>query len=108
MSEKKNKTLPSIILLLILLGIGWFLLQDYLEQRKRDEIRREQIKKREEFFSDVVRQYEITKRNGSAIDICIRAGAVAEIYLQAKDEPNYKKWIITAKADCEKAGIPMQ
>jgi len=37
-------------------------------------------------------QYAIAKRNGSPMDIYVRAGLVAEAYLQAKDEVNYKKW----------------
>jgi len=41
---------------------------------------------------DLVRQYQIVQSNGSEMDKAIRAGAVAEMYLQAKDEANYRKW----------------
>lgn len=107
MSGKSNKTLPSIILLIILLGIGWVLLQDHLAARKEAEIRQRQSEFKREITSDIIKQYEITKRSGSEMDACVHAMAVAEVYLQTKDELNYKKWKSTAKVDCEKAGMPM-
>jgi len=56
--------------------------------------------------SDAVAQYEITKRGGAVIDICVHAGMVAAAFLQAKDEANYRIWKATELADCAKAGVP--
>ena len=42
--------------------------------------------------ADAVKQYEIVKRSGSAMDAYVHAGIVAAAYLQAKDEANYQKW----------------
>lgn len=39
--------------------------------------------------TDVVNQYEIAKRQGDPIQICVQAGIVSAAYLQAKDEANY-------------------
>lgn len=55
---------------------------------------------------DAVAQYQITKRNGDAIHVCVQAGLVAAAYLQAKDEANYAKWQATEKQDCAAAGMP--
>lgn len=55
---------------------------------------------------DAVIQYEIAKKNGAAIDICVAAGMVKAAYLQAKNESSYAKWTETEKQDCEAAGIP--
>lgn len=55
------------------------------------------------FAKDMIQQYEITKRSGSAQDASFRAAAVAEMYLQAKDEENYKKWKAIADEEQERA-----
>ncbi|MBT2304812.1 hypothetical protein J7E70_30805 [Variovorax paradoxus] len=57
---------------------------------------------------DTVTQYNMVKRQGGPIDICVHAGLVAAAYLQAKDEPGYATWKDRQKADCETAGMPSQ
>ncbi len=54
---------------------------------------------------DFVAKYQIAKREGDKMQICVQAGIVAASYLQAKDEANYQQWKQTEKADCRKAGI---
>ena len=55
---------------------------------------------------DLVEQYQIAKRNGTKMDVCVRAGAVAEAFLQAHDEGEYATWKKTQRADCARAGLP--
>lgn len=55
---------------------------------------------------DAVDKYNIAKRQGDKIQICVQAGLVAAAYLQAKDESNYNKWQSIKKSDCRAAGIP--
>ena len=55
---------------------------------------------------DAVKQYEIAKRQGDQIAICVHAGLVAAAYIQAKDEPNYQRWKGIEEADCRAAGMP--
>lgn len=59
----------------------------------------------EDVARDVVQQYEIAKRNGSKMDACVRAGFVAEAYLQAKNEAEYTTWKKTQRKDCAAAGL---
>lgn len=54
---------------------------------------------------DSVKAYELSKKAGDKIEICVKAGMVAEAYNQAKDEPNYLSWKQIEKNDCETAGI---
>lgn len=54
---------------------------------------------------DAVREYEIAKSGGDAMDIYVHAGFVAAAYIQAKDEYNYKKWKEIEKEDGKRAGI---
>lgn len=54
---------------------------------------------------DAVKQYEIAKRSGNAVDAAVHAGIVAAAYLQAKDETNYKKWKAIQEADESAAGF---
>jgi hypothetical protein len=56
--------------------------------------------------ADSVAQYEIAKRGGTAIDVCVHAGFVSAAFLQAKDETNYQKWKAIEKTDCDRAGVP--
>ena len=54
---------------------------------------------------DLEQQYDIAKRSGTAMDACTRAGAVAEMYLQAHDEENYKTWKRVQAKECKRAGL---
>jgi hypothetical protein len=57
-------------------------------------------------IDDVLGQYRMVERSGTATDRCVRAGLVAEAYLQAHDEPNYDHWKATRDAQCARAGMP--
>lgn len=54
---------------------------------------------------DAVEQYEIAKRQGDPMMVCVQAGMVSAAWLQAKNEPEYKKWKDIEKDDCKKAGL---
>lgn len=54
---------------------------------------------------DAVDQYNIAKRQGDPIQICVQAGLVAAAYLQSEDSANYNKWKSTEASDCERAGV---
>ena len=56
--------------------------------------------------TDAVDQYNIAKRQGDPIQICVQAGMVTAAYLQAKDEANYQTWKRAEAQDCERAGVP--
>lgn len=60
----------------------------------------------EQVAQDTVDQYNIAKRQGDPIQICVQAGLVAAAYLQAEDEPNYNRWKAIEEEDCEAAGVP--
>ena len=55
--------------------------------------------------TDFERQYENAKAHGSILDRCVRAGLVAEGYLQAGDEGKYADWKEVERADCQAAGV---
>lgn len=54
---------------------------------------------------DFQKQYEMAQRGGSAMDVCVRAGLVAEGYLQAHDSKNYQIWKVRQQQDCAIAGL---
>ena len=56
--------------------------------------------------ADAVRQYEIAKRNGSAMDACVQAMQVSMSFLQANDEQNYAKWKDVERMECRSFGMP--
>lgn len=55
---------------------------------------------------DAEAQYEIAKRQGDKMQICVQAGMVSAAHLQAKDEANYSKWKDIQDVDCQAAGLP--
>jgi hypothetical protein len=55
--------------------------------------------------TDTVAQYEIARRGGDAMQICVHAGLVSAIYLQNQDEPAYRKWKAIEEKDCRSAGL---
>lgn len=54
---------------------------------------------------DFESQYYMVKETGSAMDQCVRAGFVAEAYLQARDNDNFNKWQAIEEEDCAAAGL---
>lgn len=58
--------------------------------------------------ADALEEYAIIKTTGgSAIDAYVRASLVAEAYLQAKDEENYRKWKEIANREAAAAALPV-
>ena len=55
--------------------------------------------------TDAVDQYNIAKRQGDEIQICVQASLVSAAYLQAEDEPNYRRWKAVEDVDCAAAGL---
>jgi hypothetical protein len=58
--------------------------------------------------TDFVDQYNIAKRQGDVMQVCIQAGIVTAAYLQAKNEESYQHWKRVEAVDCERAGLPRQ
>lgn len=54
---------------------------------------------------DFERQYREVQQYGTPIDICVRAGFVAEGHLQAGNSSAYAKWKNIEAADCRAAGM---
>lgn len=55
---------------------------------------------------DQIREYNIARQHGAAIDACVHAGMVAAAFLQAQKEGQYAQWKQTESADCGRAGLP--
>jgi len=75
---------------------------EQLHEQAQQEMRRIE----RDVAADFVRQYEIAKRSGNAMDAYVHAGIVAAAYLQAKDEANYQKWKAIERAEAIRAGVP--
>ncbi len=90
--------------IIILASIAWFFLGGGIEIQTTntlDDIHQQVV-------LDTIQQYQITKRSGNKIDICVHAGLVSASYLQAKDEVNYQHWKNIERSDCVDAGMPEQ
>lgn len=55
--------------------------------------------------ADTERQYYEVETHGTAIDRCVRAGLVAESYLQAGSSSAYSYWMDVRERDCNEAGM---
>lgn len=57
---------------------------------------------------DAIEQYNISVSGGDKIEICVKAGFVAEAFNQAGDSENYMKWKLIQNCDCVKSKYPDQ
>ena len=99
--ENNNNNAKAIISLLIFIGLIWFYFGGGLEKQVAKDMERIE----NQVATDAVKQYEIAKRNGSAMDAYLQAGLVTASYLQAKDETNYKKWKEIENEEAKNAGM---
>ena len=85
MSENKNNSVVGgIVGIVVVIGFVWHFVGGGLEKQAARDM--QQIE--QQVATDFVKQYEIAKRSGSAMDAYAHAGLVAAAYLQAKDEAN--------------------
>ena len=94
----KTKGIIGIVVFVILI---WFFFGGGLEQQAADQMQTIE----NQVAEDAVKQYEIAKNSGNAIDAYVHAGIVAAAYLQAQDEPNYKKWKDIEREEAKNAGM---
>jgi hypothetical protein len=87
----KPNPVAALLGLAIFAGTLWYFFGGGIENKVAD---------------DAVKEYEIAKRSGTKMDVCVHASLVAAAYLQAKDEAKYREWKATEKADCAVAGLP--
>lgn len=90
-----------VFIVLAIVGLWWFA-GGGIEKQAASDLRQIQ----NQVAGDAVQQYEIAKREGNAIQTCVQAGLVSAAYLQAQDEPSYKRWKKVESDDCRRAGIP--
>lgn len=101
--KAKHLSGGQIIGYLVFAGVLlWFFAGDGLEKQTAREIQ----KIENQVAVDAVNQYQIAKRQGNNIQVCVQAGLVSAAYLQAKDELNYQQWKKTESEDCRRAGVP--
>lgn len=101
--KSKSNTLQTIFGVIVVLGAIGYFFGGGLEKQAANEM----AKIEQQVASDAIQQYQISKRNGNAIETCVHAGMVVAAFIQAKDEANHKNWLMTQSADCKKAGMPM-
>lgn len=104
MSKEKKDTDPvGAFLGMVIVGVavGLCFGCDLEHQAQKEMERIEQ-----QVAEDAVKEYEIAKRSGSAIDAYVHAGLVAAAYLQANDEANYQKWKRIEAEEARRAGMP--
>lgn len=102
-TEKKKSSKTKLILIIIGgIAIIWFLFGGGLEQKAAADMQ----KIENQVANDFEKQYDIAKKNGSAMDAYSAAMMVSAAYLQANDEPNYKKWKEIEKQEAKAAGMP--
>lgn len=92
------------LILLAIAGSIWFYVARGIERQATTALG----KIKQEVAEDAVRQYNIAKRSGKAIDAYVHAGLVCAAYLQAEDEANYQKWKKIEAEEARRAGVPWQ
>lgn len=115
MNNQKGFSGITLILTLILFGfifLGYVLYDRH--QTKQQAEQQAQIQKqvqvldetaKNKVVDDTLTQYDIAKKQGDAMQICVQAGMVSAAYLQAHNDTEYSKWKDIEKQDCAAAGI---
>jgi hypothetical protein len=101
-AAKKNSVAGVIVGIIVAIVLAWYFLGGGLNKQAA----RDMQKIENQVATDAVKQYEIAKTNGSAMDAYVQAGLVCASFLQAKDEENYKKWKAIEKQEAVRAGMP--
>lgn len=101
-SEFSIKRVGTVLGLVIVIGIIWLFVLGNSETQISTTL--DDIYKK--VSNDAVDQYQIAKRQGDPIQICVQAGLVSAAYLQEKNEAAYDQWKTTQKQDCVRAGLP--
>jgi hypothetical protein len=99
--SNQQSGIQAIVGLVVGIGILLYFFGGGLERDAEKEMNRIE----QQVAADSVRQYEIAKRNGKAMDAYVHAGLVAAAYLQAEDEANYRKWKSIETQEAKKAGM---
>ena len=104
MNNKAKPSLGRIFLLLFLVlggggAFGYLYLSGALgdvgvtsQKHYQEEARKELNRIQQDVASDFVKQYNVAVKRGDDIESSVRAGLVAEAYLQAGNEAKYNKW----------------
>ncbi|GAB3416224.1 zinc ribbon domain-containing protein [Massilia agilis] len=100
--KNKTNTISAVLGGVMAVGIIWFYFGGGLEQQAARDLAKIEM----QVANDAVKQYDIAKTSGSAMDRCVQAGMVSAAFLQAKDDANYKVWKQTESDDCAAAGVP--
>lgn len=107
---KKNPRGTSLVVVLggtlLVLGGAFWVITGGPQEQMDSHVASEMQRIEDQVAQDSVKQYEIAKRGGDAMQACVYAGMVVAAFLQAKDEPNYRKWQAIEKGDCAGAGMP--
>ena len=107
-----NPGAAIVIILVVVIGVWMWAAKDPSAARRgvsgyvERQAQKEMVRIENQVAEDSVREYEIAKRHGDSIEICVHAGLVTAAYLQAEDEANYIKWKQIQRADCKAAGVP--
>jgi hypothetical protein len=96
---------PAILVLILLALAGAYAFATRGESRAPrtatglDDIKRQVV-------TDAIAQYDIAKRNGSAMDRCTQASAVKAAVMQAQDEAGFVRWKKVEGEECAALTAP--
>lgn len=98
---KTSSAAGGVLAILMMAGTFWYFWGGGLQMdtsKRMDDVYKQ-------VSSDSVEQYQIAKRQGDPMQICVQAGMVSATFLQQKDEASYQQWKATEKEDCIAAGL---
>lgn len=83
-------------------------LDDAVDKQAMKEMEKDEKKIVNKMAEDDIQRFEMAKKSGDKMEICVTATAVVQTYLIGKDEPNYLKWKKTEQEVCKEAGVPIK
>ncbi|MDR3479488.1 MAG: hypothetical protein P4L91_02095 [Burkholderiaceae bacterium] len=117
-----NRMLVGLVLALVFTG-SQFVMASSIEAKKAEvrnvfsgnatpeasqEAAEPQDNSVDKLVDDEMAKYDVARRNGSKVAMCVHAGAVAALLSQLKDEESYQGWKHNQRVDCKAAGLPFE
>lgn len=117
--EKKEKNIIKLFMFVFMVGAAIYMLSglkdiligsdhDAVNQAQQDiysEIESEKLSVMSEMGQDAANQYEMAKQENDKLQMCYKATAASNAYIETTDKINYQKWNQIRKQDCSAVGV---
>lgn len=82
--------------------------EERIRREAEVEARRMEVESTMRVIDEAVFQYRVMRDRKDYLEMCMRAGIVAEGYLSLRDVGKYNEWKAIERFDCKKVGFTIE